>query len=109
MPAKIALTHRVESEVGTISEFETNPITIGKRATVKYFGAAIPGTGIVDLHFGTAGNWQFLRSIASTTYEFSNINEDFVGDGIKKFKITRTRQGGGGPLAIKTWFKAIET
>ena len=108
MPFFKLLEIRSETLVGATVEDLTDPVEDGKRAIVKYFGAAIPINGVVDLHWGSVAGWQYVRSIAATTYEFSDLNEDFIGDGIKRFRITRTKTGGGGPLAIKTWFKAIE-
>lgn len=107
VPSKV-LSVVKDSNVGTVEEDLTDPITSGKRAIIKYFGAAIPGTGVVDLYFGDGSSWDLVRSVAGGTYEFKDINEDFVGDGVKRFKVIRTRQGAGGPLAIKAWFKAIE-
>lgn len=100
---------RLESDVGNApDESFSDPVADGARATVKDFGASIPGTGSVDLHWGQGTTWELIRSVSSTTYEFTKINDDFNGDGVKQFRVTRTKFGGGGPLAIRAWFDAIE-
>ena len=93
---------------GPEDEFLTAPVTEGKSGKVQVFGAAIPGTGLVSIFWGVGSEWELIRAIAQGTYEFAVINESFLGDGLKRFKLVRTKQGGGGPLAIKSWFKAVE-
>lgn len=99
----------IDSDIsGAEDEFFTDSVTAGKNAMVQIFGAAIPGTGMVSIYWGSDSTWTLIRAVAQGTYEFSRINESFLGDGVKTFKLTRTKQGGGGPLAIKSWFKAVE-
>lgn len=99
----------LEDSVSSDTETFTDPITDGKKANIKLFGAAFPGSGWVELHWGdNAGGWQFIRAIADTTYEFKDINEQFEGNGVKMFRVTRSKSGGGGNKAMKVWFRAME-
>ena len=110
MPANVVLKLVVESDLGGATDDSfTDPVTDGKRGIVQIFGAALPGQGLVELHWGDdVGGWTLIKAIAATTYEFSSIYEDFLGDGVKMFRLRRTKAGGGGPLSMKTWFKAVE-
>ena len=110
MAANVVLKLVLDSDLGgATDEMVTDPVADGKRGIVQIFGAALPGQGIAEIHFGDdVGGWEFIRAIAGTTYEFSRIYEDFLGNGVKMFRLRRTKVGGGGPLAMKTWFKAVE-
>lgn len=110
MAANVVLKLNIEGDLtGATDEMYTPPVANGKRGIVQIFGAALPGQGIVELHWGDdGGGWEFIRAIASNTYEFSAINEDFLGDSVKMFRVRRSKAGGGGPISMKSWFKAVE-
>jgi len=98
----------VDSDIsGSEDEFFTDAVADGESAKVQLFGAAIPGTGMVAIYWGSDTEWRLIRAIAQGTWEFAEINQDFLGDGVSRFKLVRTKQGGSGPLAIKSWFKAV--
>ena len=93
---------------GATDEYFTDPVTSGARGIVQIFGAALPGQGLVELHWGDdIGGWDLIKAVAGGTYEYL-MNEEYLGDGVKMFRVRRSKIGGGGPLAIKSWFKAIE-
>jgi hypothetical protein len=110
MAANIVLKLAIDTDLGgATDEFFTDPVTDGARGIVQLFGAALPGQGIVELHWGDpVGGWTLIRAVAGGTYEYPRIYDEFLGDGVKMFRVTRTKIGGGGPLAIKSWFKAVE-
>lgn len=110
MAAHVVLKLVLESDLGgSTDDSFTDPVSDGKRGIVQIFGAALPGQGLVELHWGDdVGGWTLIKAIAATTYEFNSIYEEFPGNGVRMFRLRRTKAGGGGPLAMKIWFKAVE-
>lgn len=110
MALNVVLKLKIEGDLsGPTDDTFTDPVTDGKMGIVQTFGAALPGTGLVELHWGDdIGGWVFIKAIAATTYEFQKIYEEFIGDGVKMFRVRRSKAGGGGPISTKVWFKAVE-
>ena len=110
MAQNVVLKLRIDEDLaGPTDDMFTVPIAVGKMGIVQTFGAALPGNGLVELHWGdNVGGWIFIKAVAATTYEFKEIYEDFIGDGVKMFRVRRSKSGTGGPISMKVWFKAVE-
>ena len=108
--ATVVLKLTLEDDLsGPTSDSFTPPVVAGKRGIVQTFGAALPGQGLAELHWGDdVDGWSFIKAIAATTYEFKDIYEEFLGNGLKMFRVRRSKAGGGGPISTRVWFKAVE-
>ena len=64
-------------------------IPVGKRILLKRFGGCSGVTaGFCGVQFGdSVGGWTTIRSLTNT-YEFP-IGTEFIGDGVKRFRIVR--------------------
>lgn len=90
-------------------EYYSDPVPDKKIMKILYFGAAIPSTGIVSLEWGDDSNgWELVKGIATGTYEFPMVNQDFLGNGEKKFKITKKKNSQQPDMDILCWFKTVE-
>ena len=98
----------IEDVPGAEKIINSDVVANEARAVVGNFGAAIPTNGVIDLEWGSDGTgWRLVRSIIGC-HEFKKIDEDFLGDGIKRFRLKISKAGGAGPMQTRYWFYAFQ-
>jgi hypothetical protein len=66
-------------------------------------------TGIIALQIGSGGTWQTIRAGGGgTPFEFE-LNKNYVGDGVKRFRLVlQNKDPAGGPAKeMVAWIEAI--
>jgi len=96
---------------GGTAVWESDVIPTGKTFRLKVFGCYDPpvgdGTGsIVHLEYGEGATWETIRVIGYGTHNHE-VNQEYVGDGVKKFRITRTNNSSKDKI-IYTWFEGFQ-
>ncbi len=80
-------------------------IPTGSKAILMVYGAAT-SNGSSDLYWGSdADGWTLVRSVVASTYEYSRINAEYIGDGSSRFKVETSNQGG--QAIVRYWFEYI--
>lgn len=79
----------------------------GRSVSIKRFGGSVPDgiNGAVALQWGSGGSFTTIRAI-QREMEFKELGE-FVGDGVKRFRLARINRQTLGAQAIVAWLEAV--
>lgn len=94
---------------GTDAVYLSNPIPAeGEAVLLELFGAtdssASDVAACICLEWGKTGDWEFVRSASNGAIEYEAMR-DFIGDGEKRFRITRTVLTAGKNAQLDYWMK----
>jgi len=82
----------------------------GKRVTLKVFGGCTPqinndDTPIIVVQWGSGTTWQSIRA-GCKMFNFE-LNRDFLGDGVKRFRLIRENGHVTGSNIIIAWLDLL--
>ena len=85
-------------------------VASGKRVLLKKFGCLDPNIGdnidsVVVLQWGKTGDWTTIRA-CTKIYEFNIKRDEFIGDGVKKFRL-KVINNSAVPKTIGFWIEAL--